>query len=182
MIAANILYATKNIKNTLCNAKALLKCNGTLLINELVENRLFNHLTFGLTEEWWLPEDTHLRIVGCPILSVQNWKTLLCKQGFNNISWPAEKTKSMERQIIVAHSDGVVRQPVLTNTTHPTDYLNPLIQKESSTEKVSATVGFNKSNSTRTKILPAVEITDLEIEAKVTDTIVEQLSNALNVP
>lgn len=51
-IAANVLHATPNIRETLRNAKALLKNQGVLLLNEIAEWTLFNHLTFGLLEGW----------------------------------------------------------------------------------------------------------------------------------
>src|SRR5690606_4034708 len=56
-IATNVLHATKNIRHTIDNTKAVLKKNGLLLMNEMSVNTLFTHLTFGLLEGWWLPED-----------------------------------------------------------------------------------------------------------------------------
>ncbi|MCP4396441.1 MAG: class I SAM-dependent methyltransferase, partial [bacterium] len=47
VIAANVLHATRNIRQTLRNAKAALRSNGVLLLNELSANSLFTHLTFG---------------------------------------------------------------------------------------------------------------------------------------
>ncbi|MED0769717.1 class I SAM-dependent methyltransferase, partial [Bacillus atrophaeus] len=56
VIAANVLHATKNIRQTLRNAKAVLKKNGLLLLNEINSHNLYSHLTFGLLEGWWLYE------------------------------------------------------------------------------------------------------------------------------
>jgi hypothetical protein len=50
--------------STVANAKALLKAQGLLLVNELTESHLFSHLTFGLLEGWWLYEDAELRLPG----------------------------------------------------------------------------------------------------------------------
>ena len=69
VIAANVLHATRNIRRTLRNAKATLRTNGVLLLNEMSGSSLFTHLTFGLLEGWWLYEDETLRIPGCPALS-----------------------------------------------------------------------------------------------------------------
>ncbi|MCG8399781.1 class I SAM-dependent methyltransferase, partial [Bacillus atrophaeus] len=66
VIAANVLHATKNIRQTLRHAKAVMKHNGLLLLNEMAGNSLFPHITFGLLEGWWLYEDPALRIPGCP--------------------------------------------------------------------------------------------------------------------
>ena len=109
-IAANVLHATKNIHQTLENAKALLKKNGLLLLNEISRNLLFTHLTFGLLEGWWLYEDPDLRISGCPGLLPKNWQKVLESEGFRSVFFPAEAVHDLGQQIIVAESDGIVRQ------------------------------------------------------------------------
>ncbi|WP_158021073.1 beta-ketoacyl synthase N-terminal-like domain-containing protein, partial [Chromobacterium sphagni] len=111
VIAANVLHATRNIRTTLRNAKALLKRNGVLLVNEIVENNLFAHLTFGLTEGWWLVEDAELRIEGCPALSVDGWSALLREEGFDRVRWPAAEARRLGQQVFMARSDGQIRQP-----------------------------------------------------------------------
>ena len=45
------------MRRTVANLKAVLKPNGLLLINEATVSNVFSHLTFGLTEGWWLAED-----------------------------------------------------------------------------------------------------------------------------
>lgn len=110
VIASNVLHATKNIRQTLRNAKAVLKCNGLLLLNEISRNDLFTHLTFGLLEGWWLYEDISLRIPGCPGLYPEIWQEVLEKEGFRAVYYPAQEAKEFGQQIIVAESNGVVRQ------------------------------------------------------------------------
>ncbi len=111
VVAANVLHATKNIRSTLRNAKALLKKNGLLLLNEISDNRLFTHLTFGLLEGWWLYEDPATRIPGCPGLSPETWRFVLETEGFRSVLFPASEAHDLGQQIIVAESDGAVRQP-----------------------------------------------------------------------
>jgi acyl transferase domain-containing protein/NADP-dependent 3-hydroxy acid dehydrogenase YdfG len=110
VIASNVLHATRNIRTTLRNAKAALRRNGVLLLNELSDNVLFSHLTFGLLEGWWLYDDAALRIPGSPGLSPQSWKSVLEDEGFGLVAFPAAAAHGMGQQIIVAESDGVVRQ------------------------------------------------------------------------
>lgn len=112
-IAANVLHATKNIRQTLQNTKAVLRKNGWILLNEISRNNLFAHLTFGLLEGWWLYEDQELRIPGCPGLYPETWRLVLESEGFHSIFFPAEKMHDLGQQIIVAGSDGVVRQKQL---------------------------------------------------------------------
>ena len=110
VIAANVLHATKDIRNTLRNAKAALHTHGILLLNELSQHTLLSHLTFGLLEGWWLYQDAPLRILGSPGLYPETWLELLAEEGFSPISLPVEHARSLGLQIIAAQSDGVVRQ------------------------------------------------------------------------
>ncbi|QIC04833.1 SDR family NAD(P)-dependent oxidoreductase [Brevibacillus sp. 7WMA2] len=109
VIAANVLHATKNICQTLRNAKSALKKHGLILLNEMSENTLFTHLTFGLLAGWWLYEDPWLRIPGCPGLYPHQWKEALEREGFHSILFPAQQAHELGQQVIIGESDGIVR-------------------------------------------------------------------------
>lgn len=109
VIAANVLHATRNIRTTLRQAKALLKPDGLIFLNELTTNSLFNHLTFGLLEGWWLYEDGALRIPGSPGLLPEAWRHVLELEGFRNLAFPCLEAMDLGQQIILAESDGVIR-------------------------------------------------------------------------
>jgi thioesterase domain-containing protein/3-oxoacyl-(acyl-carrier-protein) synthase/acyl carrier protein/SAM-dependent methyltransferase len=112
VIAANVLHTTRNIRKTLRNTKALLKRDGLLLLNELTTNNtLYNHLTFGLLEGWWLYEDGELRIPGSPALSVDNWRAVLEGEGYGSVTLPCLDAEDLGQQIIAAQSDGEIRLP-----------------------------------------------------------------------
>ncbi|MGA8165562.1 MAG: SDR family NAD(P)-dependent oxidoreductase [Waddliaceae bacterium] len=115
VIATNVLHATRNIRQTLRHVKAAMHNGGILLLNEISEKSLFAHLTFGLLEGWWLYEDTPLRIPGNPGLYPEAWKRVLTEEGFISIFFPAKKHHTLGQQIIVAQSDGIVRQQQVTN-------------------------------------------------------------------
>lgn len=110
IIVANVLHATKNIKHSIRNIKSVLQRNGLILLNEISRNSLFTHLSFGLLDGWWLYEDTSLRIPGCPGLYPETWKEVLEGEGFRSASFPAQEAHDLGQQIIVAESDGIVRQ------------------------------------------------------------------------
>ena len=110
IVAANVLHATRNIRRTLRNAKALLRKHGWLLLNELSEVSLHAHLTFGLLDGWWLTEDAALRIPGSPGLYPAAWQRLLAEEGFEGLAFPAASAHGLGQQIILAQSDGIVRQ------------------------------------------------------------------------
>ncbi len=109
VIAANVLHATKDIRRTLRHAKALMRREGQLLLNEIVANSLIAHLTFGLTPGWWLAQDTHLRLRGGPGLTSASWQRVLGDEGFGAIEFPASQAHDTGMQIITAVSDGMVR-------------------------------------------------------------------------
>ena len=109
-IAANVLHATADIRTTLRNVKATLRSGGLLLLNELSSKSLFAHLTFGLLDGWWLYEDHELRIPGSPGLYPQGWAKVLEQEGFKQIAFPAQKYHDLGQQIVLAFSDGIVRQ------------------------------------------------------------------------
>ncbi|NOU16651.1 MAG: SDR family NAD(P)-dependent oxidoreductase [Bacteroidales bacterium] len=110
VIAANVLHATPYLRDTLRNAKALLKNHGVLLINEISTWSLFTHLTFGLLEGWWLYKDIVLRMPGSPALTPENWQRILAEEGFTSIFFPAQEAHSFGHQVIAASSNGFVRQ------------------------------------------------------------------------
>jgi SAM-dependent methyltransferase len=110
-IAANVLHATGDILDTLRNAKALLRPGGLLLINEIAENTLPLHLTFGLLDGWWLHRDPALRAPGGPALSPEGWRRALTGVGFSPAVWPMSPLHRLGYQIVVAQSDGGVLLP-----------------------------------------------------------------------
>ncbi|WP_394849113.1 SDR family NAD(P)-dependent oxidoreductase [Pendulispora brunnea] len=112
VIATNVLHATRNIRRTLRNAKAVLRRNGLLLLNEMSNTKsdLFTHLTFGLTKGWWLFEDDELRVPGTPALLPATWQQVLEAEGFTEVCFPAEEDHALGQQVIVAQSDGIVRR------------------------------------------------------------------------
>ena len=110
VIATNILHATKNIRRTLRNVKAPLRKKGIILLNEISRKSLFAHLTFGLLEGWWLNEDNRLRIPGSPGLYPETWQKILEEEGFHSVLFPAEEVNELGQQIIMAESNGIIRQ------------------------------------------------------------------------
>jgi len=175
VIAANVLHATPDIRQTLRNAKAVLKNNGLLVLNEISKNSLFTHLTFGLLEGWWLHEDTSLRIPGSPALSPDSWQAVLESEGFRSVLFPALKSHDLGQQIVIAESDGVVRQKQ-SSKLKTTVMNNVMTMPESPRFKdkghASWASGAIKKDS---------EITEQTVEYYVKDTIKEILSDSLKV-
>lgn len=108
VIAANVLHATSDIKDTLRHLKACLRPSGVLLLLELTKADWQNHMTFGLLPGWWRAQD-QLRLPHSPILSLQRWQEALKAAGFNKI----EKRASADNEaltLLAAVSDGITYQ------------------------------------------------------------------------
>ncbi|TMU98191.1 SDR family NAD(P)-dependent oxidoreductase [Streptomyces sp. DASNCL29] len=110
VIAANVLHATRDMRNTLRNAKAAMRDRGWLLLNELTSFDVFSHLTFGLLEGWWLSEDVPLRVPGSPALSPEAWRDVLHGEGFPSVVSLLPSARDLGQQIIAAEADGIARQ------------------------------------------------------------------------
>lgn len=120
VIATNVLHATSNMRETVRNAKALLKRSGILLVNEISTWSWHTHFTFGLLEGWWLYEDESLRLPGSPGLSPKQWENLLKSERFVDIRFPARADHGLGQLILAARSDGVVRQRLVPSTAPAT--------------------------------------------------------------
>ncbi|MFH0891595.1 MAG: amino acid adenylation domain-containing protein, partial [Candidatus Falkowbacteria bacterium] len=120
VLAANVLHATKNIRNTLLRVKKLLKTNGLLVLNENTKRSDFATLTFGLTAGWWLYEDGIYRIKHSPLLNLDQWGVFLENSGFNNIVLLGDN-------IIVASSDGMYERGI-TGKEQSEGRVQPLVE------------------------------------------------------
>lgn len=117
ILGANVVHATKRLRNTLQSLKMLLKTNGWLVLNEATGVPAWGTMIFGLLDGWWLFEDEE-RLKGCPLLSSDMWNTVLREEGFRNVTaLGAHKIVDGElpQHVIIAESDGTNR--IKTNAT-----------------------------------------------------------------
>ncbi|MCX8130967.1 MAG: SDR family NAD(P)-dependent oxidoreductase [Clostridia bacterium] len=182
LIATNILHATKNIRHTLRNIKAVLRKNGLFILNEIIRNNLFSHLTFGLLEGWWLYEDSRLRIPGCPLLTPETFKETLETEGFRRVCFAFEDACEMGQQIIISESNGIIRQKqgggqaVETEriTTDAEDRKNHAVVEK---QQNSLNAVKNKSNT----VMQVPGISDQVIEEHVLMVIRESVAEAVKM-
>ncbi|MCP4136326.1 MAG: methyltransferase, partial [bacterium] len=177
VIAANVLHATRDIRQTIRNAKAVIKKNGLILLSELSANSLFLHLTFGLLKGWWLFEDPELRIPGCPGLAPGTWKQTLRQEGFTNISFPAEQAHDFGQQIIVAESDGFIRQR--KSRIHTTELAR--VSLNSSIERVPRRLQRGLASESEI-LIPGEKITDDLLREKSAAYIKKLIGEVLKIP
>ena len=81
ILAANVLHATRNLRQTLQHVKQLLAPEGMLVLLEGAGHQRWLDLIFGLTDGWWRFTDTDLR-ASYPLLTPCQWVKTLQEVGF----------------------------------------------------------------------------------------------------
>ncbi|MEI7063625.1 SDR family NAD(P)-dependent oxidoreductase [Dickeya chrysanthemi] len=170
-IATNVLHATQDIRTTLRHCKAALRRGGVVVINELSDKSVFTHLTFGLLKGWWLHQDTALRIVGSPAIAPETWREILEEEGFLAVEFPAQRAHALGQTVIVARSDGMIRQP-----------RQPAVQPQPA-EASPAVALVTRSSAAATLTAPITDdhVTDEHIAEHVHNAIVSALAQAVNL-
>ncbi|MDO6526357.1 amino acid adenylation domain-containing protein [Motilimonas sp. 1_MG-2023] len=174
VIATNVLHATKDIRKTLRNVKSAMKRNGVVLINEMVASSLFSHLTFGLTDGWWLANDTESRLQGCPFLSVSQWKAALADEGFDRIRIPVDIEGECDQQVVIAHSDGIIQRAL---QKRPDTVLSKPLNNPRTRPVVAESPAPQRQQARRAESHSTDTLKD-----KTTFLIKERVSAALNMP
>ena len=113
IVAANVLHATRDLRETLGNAVGLLARGGLLILLEATNRQLWVDLTFGLTEGWWRFDDITLR-PDYPLLSAEKWKTLFEETGleFVHATAPLGARADVIQQAIL-----IGRKPLISDKT-----------------------------------------------------------------
>ncbi|MCA0456391.1 MAG: polyketide synthase dehydratase domain-containing protein [Chloroflexi bacterium] len=83
VIAANVLHATTDLRQTLENVRQTLAPEGLLVLLEGTQPQRWVDLTFGLTEGWWRFADDTLR-PQYPLLAQSGWQHVLAAAGFKD--------------------------------------------------------------------------------------------------
>ncbi|BAB74378.1 hypothetical protein DSM107007_52650 [Nostoc sp. PCC 7120 = FACHB-418] len=83
IIAANVLHATEDLRQTIIHIKQLLSRGGLLILLEGVQPVWWLDLIFGLTEGWWRFQDYDLR-PHHPLISSEQWQKLFTQEGFDS--------------------------------------------------------------------------------------------------
>ena len=115
VIAANVLHATTNIKQTLSNVKQLLAPGGILVLYEATTQVFWVDLVFGLLEGWWKFQDYQLR-PDYPLLSRSKWKEALEEIGFTQVVTLSEVEGMSEilsqQAVIVASAPQIIESTI----------------------------------------------------------------------
>lgn len=199
VIATNVLHATQDIKKTIGNAKALLKTNGILLINEIIRKSIFGTLTFGLLDGWWLYNDADVRIPGSPLLSSASWRYILEQEGFREVCFPAERLNETGQQVLIAESNGICFQQTTSSVQEQKEKDTSPREKEMTVQPidpVQQNLAYNSEKAIKEKILERlsktlkvsedslksdVPFSDYGVDSIIGVSFVKQINNAFNI-
>ena len=108
IVAANVLHATADLKESVGNTKRLLAPGGVLVLLEGTGPRRLLDLIFGLTQGWWKFADLDLR-PQYPLVGASYWEQLLWEHGFGETTWFPVADAEMpdpDQVVILARSQG----------------------------------------------------------------------------
>ena len=110
VLAANVLHATRDIRQSLRHARSLLAPSGILIVLETIHRKSWADITFGLLPGWWRFADSDLR-VDHPLLSASQWLDVLRETGFETPATAAGGDG--ERPALSSQAVFVARAPAL---------------------------------------------------------------------
>ena len=97
VVAANVLHATNDLKETLGHVRTLLASDGTLILLEGTGPQRWVDVTFGLTEGWWRFADA-VRRPSYPLLNTAAWHALLTQSGLGEMVFLPQPESSEARE------------------------------------------------------------------------------------
>jgi acyl transferase domain-containing protein/acyl carrier protein/SAM-dependent methyltransferase len=118
VLGANVVHTTRLLHRSLQTIKELLKRNGVLVLLEGTEARLFNSLTYGLLDGWWIFQDVERRMVNAPLLTIEQWRTALKEEGFRGVQVLGRsrpETARLFQAVLVGESDGILSNEAVGN-------------------------------------------------------------------
>ncbi len=112
IVAANVLHATPDVRQTLANVRRLLAPEGLLVLLEGTSPQRFGDLTVGLTPGWWAFSDTDLR-PDYALLPQREWLRLLSDTGLvDAVAVPGEESGDVLSQQAVLMARNPRLEPV----------------------------------------------------------------------
>ncbi|HLO89367.1 MAG TPA: SDR family NAD(P)-dependent oxidoreductase [Nostocaceae cyanobacterium] len=122
ILAANVLHATADLRQTLKHVQQLLAPEGLLVLLEAIGRQRSLDLTFGLTEGWWRFADQDLR-PSYPLLSPGKWLNLLQELGFTQtVALPEtdDIQGQLSQQAVI-----LARNPAISSEIEPEEIVSP---------------------------------------------------------
>lgn len=106
VIASDVIHATSRLSNSLENVRKLLASEGQLLLLEVTNSPVYLDLIFGMTEGWWMFQDTDIRPHHAT-MPPENWKEVLESNSFHDVNWFSDfpKNEASCQSVLLARSE-----------------------------------------------------------------------------
>ncbi len=85
VIASDVIHATRNLTTTFGHVKSLLASEGIMMMLEVTNSPVYLDFIFGMTEGWWLFEDTDIR-PDHATMGPDRWKKVLEREAFSDVA------------------------------------------------------------------------------------------------
>jgi acyl transferase domain-containing protein/NADPH:quinone reductase-like Zn-dependent oxidoreductase/surfactin synthase thioesterase subunit/SAM-dependent methyltransferase len=85
IIASDVIHATRNLGVSLGNVKKLMASEAILMMLEVTNSPVYLDFIFGMTEGWWLFEDTDIRPLHAT-MAPETWNKVLQSNGFSDVA------------------------------------------------------------------------------------------------
>ncbi len=115
VIGANVVHATRDLRETLAHLKRMLAPEGLLMLCEGMMPQGWIDLTFGMTEGWWRFTDVALR-GNYPLFAQTQWQALLESEGFTQFA--ATPRDLSGGRALAQNAVLLARGPRVLNETH----------------------------------------------------------------
>jgi microcystin synthetase protein McyG len=129
ILAANVLHASSDLRQTLQHIQKLLIPGGMLLLLEGTSRRRWIDLIFGLVGGWWKFTDQDLRS-NYPLLSTAQWQSLLEDSGFKQVATIAPDQDRVEllfpQAVILAQTNLEIKSQLSETGNKSDDFLQKL--------------------------------------------------------
>ncbi len=110
VLAANVLHATRDLRQSLAHIRQLLASSGLAILLEGTAAIRFIDLIFGMTEGWWRFADTAVR-PSHPLLSATRWQELLLETGFEHAAALTDTDGILSTQAVIMAQSPIVHRP-----------------------------------------------------------------------
>ncbi len=121
VIASLVLHATRNLEETMNNARKLLKPGGRLLLLELTDNDPIRFsFIFGGLPGWWLGYEEGRKLSPC--VGVAEWEDLMHRTGFSKIEAITTHNREFPLPLSVIMTEAIddrirfLREPLASDT------------------------------------------------------------------
>ncbi|MFB6258519.1 MAG: acyltransferase domain-containing protein, partial [Flavobacteriales bacterium] len=106
VIASDVIHATSRLSTSLDNVRKLLASQGQLLLLEVTNSPVYLDLIFGMTEGWWMFQDTDIRPHHAT-MAPEKWKEVLEQNGFHDVNWFSDfpENEASCQSVLLARSE-----------------------------------------------------------------------------